>query len=543
MAAPVRIDELSAGSLSAGAAVAVVLGGNTRQVPASSFITDAASFTQAGTGATSTTIQSEGQQWFRPEQFGATGGSDDTTAFQNCINAANSAGGGWIRCVPGRTYIVSGLTPKQGVYIDLNGATLKLKDSSEVPVIYDGRTSGSTFKHFGVMNGTINGNKAANFAGNQSAGIFWFTNWDFLVFKNLNIQNAFRNVFNFFGARFVAIENIDCITCGTNSGGFFSYGATFDQSTTPVNSQFIHIKNFSVSNMWGFGMHFSKAEDFVAENLTFDTLDQTGTAIAITCTQAKRGRLTNIYCNDVDGDNIEYNSSEDIVTENVRIVAAGDVPLLFGDNNTGNSNERLILRNVETTSTAGSTTAQLNYATDVSFEHCSFDKAYGLTAANPRTNIHFVDCTWTSVALFANAVQINEIWHTNSSFSDWTILESSRNTIRAALDSQGVANAGVLNVDMSLLDRAITTGTGNGGIIRTTTSLNSNFAQGSHQFAYFYHFGTTLNISATTNAVDGSVARQLTYSADSANQRIQLTNNTGVTLDVAVVVDIISGNP
>ena len=58
MAAPLRIDELTAtGSLTATAAVAVVQGGQTLQFPASAFITQANSITQSGTGAVVRTVQ------------------------------------------------------------------------------------------------------------------------------------------------------------------------------------------------------------------------------------------------------------------------------------------------------------------------------------------------------------------------------------------------------------------------------------------------------------------------------------------------------
>lgn len=59
MAAPVRIDELStSGSLSAGAAVAVVQSNDTFRTTPRAFITEAESLTQSGSGAISTTVQS-----------------------------------------------------------------------------------------------------------------------------------------------------------------------------------------------------------------------------------------------------------------------------------------------------------------------------------------------------------------------------------------------------------------------------------------------------------------------------------------------------
>ena len=71
MAAPLRIDELTAlGSLSSGAAVAVVQGGLTLQVPASAFITQAPSFTQSGSGAVAETVQVALRKLVHEDQFG-----------------------------------------------------------------------------------------------------------------------------------------------------------------------------------------------------------------------------------------------------------------------------------------------------------------------------------------------------------------------------------------------------------------------------------------------------------------------------------------
>ena len=63
------------------------------------------------------------------------GAADDTTAIQNAINAVNAAGGAVLQVAPGKTYIVSGLVPKPGLLLDLQGSTLKLKASFGVEVI------------------------------------------------------------------------------------------------------------------------------------------------------------------------------------------------------------------------------------------------------------------------------------------------------------------------------------------------------------------------------------------------------------------------
>ena len=78
MAAPLRIDELTAtGSLTATAAVAVVQGGQTLQFPASAFITQANSFTPSGTGAVSEDVQTAIRRFVHTAQY-ATQGNYET---------------------------------------------------------------------------------------------------------------------------------------------------------------------------------------------------------------------------------------------------------------------------------------------------------------------------------------------------------------------------------------------------------------------------------------------------------------------------------
>lgn len=505
-------------------------------------------FIQSGTGAIATNVQAELRTFVRPEQFGTivSNVTDATTAINNAmLRASQGHGPGYVLFDSSKIYIAGQLVPQENVTLIVGGATLKLKDNTEEPLFYDNAVVNSPYKrNFAIEGGIFDCNKANNNSTNHSGGFLWLTNWTNVRVVGPKIKNCFKDTFLFAGCEGIYLEiNEPIEDCGqVNGGGFFAYGAVFTDDASNNHCKNIKINGFPVLNHYGFGMHFFECEGYEANNLDFEDLTQSGQAIAITCTQAKRGKLTNIRCKDVDGDNIEFNANEDLEVENVRIDSSGDIPIIFGDNGSGASNKRMTLRNVETVSTGGSVSLRHNYTTDVKFEHCTFDKAYDLTAALPRTNVRFEDCTW-AVALFSNATQINEIWHRNSKFTNWTLIEYERNTIRAAISSTPMAIAAVLDVDMSLFDRALTGGTGNGGRIRTTTAFQANFAQGSYQYADFFHFGTTLNIAATVNAADGSVARLLTYAADAANQKITLTNGTGAALNAAVVLDIVTGSP
>lgn len=74
MAAPVKISELtSLGSLSAGAAVAIVQGGLTQRVPVSAFVTQAPAFTPSGSGAIPRTASASLAALVRTGDFGTVG--------------------------------------------------------------------------------------------------------------------------------------------------------------------------------------------------------------------------------------------------------------------------------------------------------------------------------------------------------------------------------------------------------------------------------------------------------------------------------------
>ena len=135
MAAPLRIDELTAlGSLSSGAAVAVVQGGLTLQVPASAFITQAPSFTPSGSG-----ISTDLQTWLRLSKivFGwiptalwtgiqaGTNTTDLTTYIQDAIDELET-GTGVQRTIrfPSGTYDINGtLTMIRGTVLEGEGPT------------------------------------------------------------------------------------------------------------------------------------------------------------------------------------------------------------------------------------------------------------------------------------------------------------------------------------------------------------------------------------------------------------------------------------
>ena len=175
MAAPLRIDELTAlGSLSAGAAVAVVQGGLTLQTTASAFITQAPSFTQSGIATTShrasRTVQAKVSEVeisvldalnSSGSQVAGDGVTDDTTGIQRAIDTGKRV------VVPeGYTFITQGLTvatAKQKIVIR---GILKLKNSTNQSVF----TVSANRVKFYFEGGEIDGNKSNQTTSTDSFG-------------------------------------------------------------------------------------------------------------------------------------------------------------------------------------------------------------------------------------------------------------------------------------------------------------------------------------------------------------------------------------
>lgn len=449
-------------------------------------------------------------------------GIDDTTSVQNAINKASTSSH-YVKLEPNKTYVVRSLVPKENVIIDLNGSTLKLKDNTQLPVFYDWATPKTPkYKNFGVINGTIDANMQNNNSVNQSAGVFWLTDWDGLTFKNLKITNAFRNIINLYGCYNIDIDNINCENNGMNANGFYSYGATFEPGCKNIR-----INKFTVKNMYGFGIHFNQAEDFTAENLTFDTLNHPSST-AITLTQSKRGKVNNINCKNVSGDNIEINACKELEISNINIDSAGNRPLLFGDNSTDLYSERVKISNLVTTNTLGSYGVSVNYLKNSEFRNCAFDKRLTTLANTITDNVRFFDCSF-NVNMPVLAIYYNKFKFINTKFND-ILVQRLENTIGEFGNvgvSVSVPSGGVLNIPIANLEKSGSGATG--GRLCVMSSFTGNFAQSTYQEYAFLFYGGTLNATQLVS-LDGSYQRKITITTDPTNKQFVLTNSTGVDL-------------
>lgn len=131
------------------------------------------------------------------KDFGAKGDgvTDDTTPFQNAINALNGLGGGRLY-IPSGTYITGKLTLYSNIWLVGEGrthSTIKLKSGSNTDLIYGansdalwGSGSGSGVSGVGLFELTLDGNRAGNLISGSCIAIYG----EELYFQNIWVVNA-----------------------------------------------------------------------------------------------------------------------------------------------------------------------------------------------------------------------------------------------------------------------------------------------------------------------------------------------------------------
>lgn len=452
------------------------------------------------------------KDYVTPEMFGAVGDglTDDTDAIQSAIDSDS----GLVLFGHGKTYLSSCLIPKSNKIIDLNNSTLFLKNNTELPMFYVvAEETGYSFK---VCNGQIDCNMDNNHAVNQSAGTFWITNWDGLEFSDLKITHAFRNAINLYNCKNIVVENIDCVDCGmTNSGGFYSYGATFEPTCENVV-----VNNFNVSNMKGYGIHFNETVKYKCVNCDFDTVS----GIAITCTKSQNGVIENISCDSVSGDNIEINANKNVVIKNVSISSAGNRALLFGDNGTGIDNERIIVDNLIAENTVGTYSASFNHLVDSIIRNCTFDKQIATQNTLPLHDTIFENCKINMNV--ASMFFIPRFILKNCIFNDFTA--DSNNWF---INLRNNAYVGINNGETAELNLINASGYALGGTIKVLSRFSENNGQNTIKEVPI----SISNWSVGENVfrIDGTYQRNVAISMDSTNKKLIFTNSTGVRLIIA----------
>ena len=473
--------------------------------------------------------------------FGAIGDgiADDTTALQKAIlESSNNK----VRLVfeKSKIYVVSTLVPKNNLYIDLNGSTLKLKSNTNNLLFNGEDVAGNNFT---IVNGVLDGNKIDNQINfNKSGGGIWLRSWDNLVFSNLKINNFFRAAFFISVNSYLTVKNVEVNNCGlSNTFGLHSYGL----ETELCNN--ILIENFKVDDMYGYGIHFLGSKMAKASGLFFNNMTKTGESIAITSTNASYLDISNVMCNNVDGDNIEINSTKYSNFRNLTINQSGDVGLLFGDHFvTGVSNENVNIDGLKITNTGGVNSLSLNNMINCSFTNVVADK--GMTTLDtsfyPNDKNNKIAYSKFDVDISLSFVFYNKFNLKSVEFNDFYInlwdnsfgLVSNRKTVNKV--GLSVLNSGIEYISIKNLNQFGVSGN-MVGKLRVSSVFNNQ--QLSYQECSFLACNnlTTINLG-TIEQLNGTFARAVTITTDPSNGRIVLTNNTGVTVNVYWIIDIIN---
>jgi polygalacturonase len=500
-------------------------------------------FLQAGTGAVATTVQAKLRETVSVKDFGAVGdgSTDDTAAIRAAMNQAAVNGGDVI--FEAKTYSTRSLYPKSNVTLQLNGATLKLREGTNER-IFDGSIAGA---NFAVLNGTLDGNQANNAGNFNLSGASNFIGWNGVVFRNVTWRNVYRASLIFGGGgsgnRNIVLENILHEDCGqANSFGMYAYALECYSGTKNIS-----IKNFTVRNHYGFGIHFFGATDFEADNLLFENLTYNNVAIAITWTQAKRGRVSNVRCLNVGGDNLECNASTDQLIENITIENAGRYALLFGDNFTGQFNERVIVRSLKATNTTGAfgVKSALNYIKNCAFEKIDLDGGVGtigsgVPLAEDRNNV-ILDSVFagniSTTFTYYRKFHLKRVRFDNFYINDHDgVVSTFTNPQINGSFNLSLANGATTYINFNAFNNMGEIGFVTGRL-RVTAGVNNQ--QGTYHECLFLgsNNNSTFNLSPVTTVVN-AVARTMTIAADAANRRIGITNSTGITVNLYWAIEL-----
>ena len=453
----------------------------------------------------------------------------------------------YVKLQPKVYEIETSIKPKPNVVLDLNGATLYLKNGVEKPM-FKGDGVNTDFSNFTIMNGTLDLNQDNNHAGNESAGGIWFLNEDHLYFYNLTVLHAHRNIFNFYTCTDVKIKDVYCKDCGTNVSGnvnFYTYGASFERECKNIE-----IDNFNMTNIYGYGIHLRKTTQVVLKNIHFQNFARldangSGTSIGITFTEADNVVLDNYTHINGDGLSIECNQSTNIVMNNL-LIDSTKVPLVFGTNASDQSEERnqnIKINNLVITGTTSKSECalRLNYIYGMVIENFNIDKRleilvdiesrdiifkngkFGMPIRKqchderfffenvefPTTNVNFPTVTLKKYS----SRKINEICLPKISIEPGTYKQMH-------LGTEILSLRGTEPIFFKLLVYSHS----------TTEITKASFTE---YMVILYGESTAVYLKELAS-VDGAEAKKVTVEVNNSKQGLKFANNTDTTLDVYV---------
>ena len=337
----------------------------------------AVTFTQAGSGATSSTVERKLQESVSVKDFGATGDgvTDDTAAIQSALNAVNSVGGGKV-FLPAGTYLVSesGLsTIKACLFIGDNtivegegeASEIKMANSQDCHIITARNMLGTpsftasgeaTTANSGIVirNIYVNGNYQNQTIAAQVSCLYfnnveqlyiescvigysilhnislWFCT-NFFVQGNKVTDSCITNIMLYAGNERGAVYGNVCLNSGQseNVSGWVAGGGSIAGAGIVVdnNSDNIRVSNNIVYNDYDYNISVQEDADncVISDNSCIITRRVGGTSIAIS--EGQTGVVT---------DYIQINNNTLVQSSNWGISVVGNSNVLISGNTVNN---------------------------------------------------------------------------------------------------------------------------------------------------------------------------------------------------------------
>ncbi|SDM26734.1 glycosyl hydrolase family 28-related protein [Siphonobacter aquaeclarae] len=455
------------------------------------------------------------------QDFGAVGDgvTDDTQAIQRAIDACGASK------IPllfqaGKTYRIGQIAPVSNTYMDLNGSTLVLKDNINAPVI-NRQSTPPAYENVTIQNGTIDGNMANNHNPAAQAGAIWLTGWKNVTIRGINFINCYRELINFYDIDKVRVENCHAKNCGMNVvNSVYTYFGGF------VNCSDVRVQDVSMTDSFGFGIHFYKCTDYVADGVRFVNLTHPA-SIGITVTEGDRGLIRNVRTKLTNNNAIEINAVKNVTLSDIFIEQPGVYGIVFGDDTTKKISQNVGIENAVVMGTTGSKSLSINYMKRLTIRNSSFDKGLNTTENMPSDSIFFENCHFLT-----NAEHLNFAYRRfNYSNVAWQNVKAVRHSITegsyVSAAPVTIAPGDSVAVPTNLVpcyDRPLA------GTFSTVSSMVGNFGQMTYQQRPFVleggpKFGAEVRI-------DAAVARPLAYYGETATKKIWLKNITDKAVEV-----------
>ncbi len=435
--------------------------------------------------------------------------TDDTIAIQSAINSIES---GTVKLKPGATHIVSSLSLKTGVSLDINGATLKQKNGTDnSPIV---QCSGSS--RVNVLNGSIDGNKTS-VTGNLAGGL-QFVGCSNISVSNIEFSNVRRICANFDSSTNVNILNISGASAGVS-------GLTTGMLIQIVNGcSRVNIENASISVSYGVGALIRGSRDISIKNYSATNISGDNGFSADTCSNMSMENITTIGCGN---QGVEISSTNNLTLKNIESTGNGVYGLMISTF-TGGTEAACIGVDLSGLKTSGNganglriigaqyvNASQLNVSDSanvlnsgggIAAKFIAFDGGYvNLLTLTGGTNIRINDCDVTTL----NRVGALYTWH-----------DSRRQPITGAYTNT-LPNGGSIDLHIpSTPSRPF-----NGLLIVGSYFVTNPSDQNTSAIYHLSQFASTQVTSISV--VSGATPRQVVATIPSENI-VRLTNSTGV---------------